>query len=329
MRGVKTPLFGVSVIGAGVLVLGVSFGSFAGCGYGPDANGGSGPGGGTTGTASSSSGGTTASGSSSSSSTSSSSSSATGTGGGSAGCASLPLCDDFEADTAGSPPSAAIWTILNVHGCSGSSAYAITVDTAQAHSGSKSVRVDGGDSCGPMMINTTAFPALTGDVYGRFFVYLTGMTPFDHTVLMTLGLVAGATSPGMSLDQSKNLSLAPEQAGSANVLMWQTTDGDILPDKNAAGGATSTYPAAGTWTCIEFHTSPAGALSGWVNGAAVAGLTFVPGTTARTQGVNDQWTPPSSFAPQSLGLGWIVFSGPATTLWIDDEALGSARIGCQ
>jgi hypothetical protein len=146
---------------------------------------------------------------------------------------------------------------------------------------------------------------------------------------MTLGLVANANPTGMSLDQSKNLSLAPEQAGSSNVLMWQTTDNDILPDKNAAGGATSTYPAADTWTCIEFHTSPAGGLETWVNGTAVAGLTFVPGTTTKTGGVNEQWTPPASFAPTSFGLGWIVFSGPTTTLWIDDVALAGARVHCQ
>jgi hypothetical protein len=95
------------------------------------------------------------------------------------------------------------------------------------------------------------------------------------------------------------------------------------------GGATSTYPAADTWTCVEFHTSAStGALATWVGGNAVSGLTFVPGTTAKTQGVNDQWTPPSPFAPTSLGLGWIAFSAPQLVLWIDDVALAVSRIGC-
>jgi hypothetical protein len=179
------------------------------------------------------------------------------------------------------------------------------------------------------MVNVSAFQKLPGDVYGRFFVRMPSMTPFDHTVLMTLGLVANANPPGMSLAQDKNLSLAPEQAGTSNVLMWQTTDSDILPDKNAAGGATSAYPKADTWTCIEFHTSTKGGLETWMDGTAVAGLTYLPGTTTKTGGVNEQWTPPSSFAPTSFGLGWIVFSGPMTTLWVDDVALATSRINCQ
>src|SRR5258708_7495937 len=33
-------------------------------------------------------------------------------GGASSDCSSLPLCDDFESDTPGSPPSATLWTVL-------------------------------------------------------------------------------------------------------------------------------------------------------------------------------------------------------------------------
>jgi hypothetical protein len=112
--------------------------------------------------------------------------------------------------------------------------------------------------------------------------------------------------------------------------MWQTSDGNILPDKNAMGGAQSTYPGASGWTCVEFHTSASsGAIETWVNGAAVTGLTFVPGTTTKVASVNDQWKAPSPFAPTSLGFGWILFSGPPMTLWVDDIALSKSRIGCQ
>ena len=66
-----------------------------------------------------------------------------------------------------------------------------------------------------------------------------------------------------------------------------------------------------------------------VNGAAIAGLTFIPSVTTKISSVNDQWKAPSPFAPTSIGFGWILFSGPAMTLWIDDVALASSRIGCQ
>jgi hypothetical protein len=180
-------------------------------------------------------------------------------------------------------------------------------------------------------VNTSAFSKITGDdVYGRFYVFLPSDTAFNHAVMMTLGLTANAITPGMSLNESANLQLASESVNNAPVLTWQTVDGNILPAKDAMGAAATTYPMANTWTCIEFHTSASnGALETWVNGAAVSGLTFVPGTTAPAQGVNGQWTPISPFAPTSLGLDWINFGGSGTfTLYFDDVALGPTRIGC-
>jgi hypothetical protein len=250
------------------------------------------------------------------------------------GCSGQALCDDFESDTVGSPPSSSLWTLVGTAGCSGTGnpsapiLYPIVVDSSQHQSGSQSVKVTGGDSCGPLMINTSAFSQLTGgEVYGRFYVHLSDTTKtFDHTVLMALGLL---TDGGVGLnigDQSSYLQLASEGAGNAtNVLMWQTTDGNILPNKNAMGGAESTYPAATGFTCVEFHTSVSGAIETWINGSTVA----VPGLTSPPTPANaTQWVPPSPFAPTSLGLGWIVFSGATPTVWYDDVALSKTRIFC-
>jgi hypothetical protein len=249
------------------------------------------------------------------------------------GCSGLALCDDFESDTVGSPPSASLWTLVGAAGCSGSGnpsapiIYPIIVDGTQAHSGTKSVKISGGDSCGPLMVNTSAFASLSGgEVYGRFYVHMSDTTTtFDHAALMGLGLLHDAGT-GLNIgDQTSYLQLASEGAGNAtNVLMWQTDDSHILPNKNSAGGAESTYPAAAGFTCIEFHTSQANkAIETWVNGTAVVGLTDPPAPANATQ-----WTPPSPFAPASLGLGWILFSGPKLDLWFDDVALSTTRIGC-
>ncbi|HEY2735597.1 MAG TPA: hypothetical protein VGI70_16485, partial [Polyangiales bacterium] len=59
---------------------------------------------------------------------------------------------------------------------------------------------------------------------------------------------------------------------------------------------------------------------------AISGLTFIPGTTPMSD-LNAQWTP-APLAPTSFGLGWVVFSGPMISLWFDDAALGTTRIGC-
>jgi hypothetical protein len=250
-----------------------------------------------------------------------------GTGG---GCTGLPLCENFDTQTAGSGPDTSLWTMIGAKTCSTQGTpWPFAVDSTQSHSPPNSMKVMGGDSCGPLMLNTSAFTKLTGsEVYGRFYVRLGDTsTTFDHAFLMALGLTTGTLNTG---NQGSYLQLASEGAGNAtNVFMWQTSDGNILPDKNTAGGATSTYPKANTWTCVEFHTSQTtGALETWVDGKAISGLTFIPNTTAKTPSVNDQWTAPSPFKPTSIGFGWTVFSGPNLTLWFDDIAVGPTRIGC-
>jgi hypothetical protein len=236
----------------------------------------------------------------------------------------------------GSPPSSALWTLVGTTGCNGvgnpqaTVVYPIAVDNTYHHSGLNSVRVTGGDGCGPVMLNTSAFAELGGgDVYGRFYIYIVSTSgTFDHTVIGTLGL----TSTFNPNTQGTYLELASEGASSAanatNVFMWQTMDSNILPDKETSGGAASIYPSASTWTCVEFHTATSGTLETWVNGTAISGLTFIPGTTVKTTGVNDQWTPISPLKPTSFGLGWVVFSGPSLSLWYDDVALSMTRIGC-
>jgi hypothetical protein len=242
------------------------------------------------------------------------------------GCSGLALCDDFEADAAGAAPTG--WTVFKPGGCSGSAMYSANVDTSQFHSGGKSVKVVGGDSCGPMLVNTAAFAKLTGgEVYGRFYVRMPSVMPFDHTVMAALGL-QGGIGTAMQFDQASNLALAPEQIGTTNALVWQTEDSNILPAKSPAAASTTTFPKADTWTCIEFHVSAnTQAIETWVDSKAVPGMTFIPGTTMANPEVNGQWKP-AALAPTAFGLGWIVYSGPSITLWFDDAALGTTRVGC-
>ncbi len=251
----------------------------------------------------------------------------------SGGCAGLALCDDFESDTVGGPPSGSLWTLVGLAGCSGTGnpsapvMYPITIDGSQHHGGTKAAKVVGGDSCGPFMVNTSAFATLSGgEVYGRYWMHLsdTAMT-FDHATFMALGLLRDG-GVGLSVGaQDSYIQLASEGAGGAtNTFMWQTDDGNVLPEKNSMGAAESTYVAATGFTCVEFHTSLSGkAIEVWVNGATVAGLTSPPVPPAGTQ-----WTPPSPLAPTSFGLGWVLFSGEQLTAWYDDVALSTTRIGC-
>lgn len=312
------------------------------------------PGGGDAGSGTSStvsSAGTSSSGSGGSGSSSGGSSSGpTGTGsdGGAAGdssadgaapdCSGVALFDGFESDTAGSPPSASIWSVSGLAGCSGignpgaTAIYSIVVDSSQAHSGNQSVKVVGGDPCGPMMTNLTAFAQLSGgEVYGRFYTRFASATPYHHTAFMLLGLQADAGPLGE--DATGYLQMAAEEGpgpdgGTGGMLVWNYNDTTLPPNGNSAGFLTTTYPIADVWTQIDFHTSAStSAVEVSVNGTALSGMTFVPGTTPASN-LNSNWAsghPPLSF--QSISFGWADFNAEAQmTLWFDDVALSATPI---
>jgi hypothetical protein len=265
--------------------------------------------------------------SSSSSTVATSGATTTGAEGGT-GCAALPLCDDFESDTAGSAPNPSLWGIIDQGGCSGQSTFSVTVDGTHAHSGANAVKVVGGDSCGPLMINSSAFTSLSsGEVYGRFYTWFSTDAGWGHAVFAALGFEPDAGPLGNA--SKEYLQIAALTDGTTPIMEWNYSDLE-LPQRNGMEVATNVYPGASAWTCIEFHTSSsAGSVEVWVNGVADANMTFVPGTTAVTS-LNTPWsTGKPALAMKSVGFGWINFDGGATnTLWFDDIALGASRIGC-
>jgi hypothetical protein len=193
-----------------------------------------------------------------------------------------------------------------------------------AHSGAHSVQVVGGNNtCGPLFINTSAFqtPGLGTSLYGRFFVQFSTPLPASHVAIMALGLSADAGNVA-SLQISQELQLT----GQYGVFVWNYRD-TTLP--NMAPGST---PQTGSWTCIEFHTdATTGELDTWIDGNAVPEMTFVPGTTTVQTGTNDHWSGgrPQPLVVSSASFGWVNFGGGPTTLWFDDIALSTSRIGCQ
>jgi hypothetical protein len=70
----------------------------------------------------------------------------------------------------------------------------------------------------------------------------------------------------------------------------------------------------------------AGTIDTWVDGREVPGL-VEDGTPVPD--VSTQWlAPPWKPALSDLRLGWESYAGQAMTLWFDDVALASQRIGC-
>lgn len=228
-------------------------------------------------------------------------------------CGATVFCDGFEDQTSTTPSGR--WSVV-AKDCSGTGT--VSVDSTAAHSGSKSIRADGGGGyCNHVFLDDAAdVPAAGPDIFGRFWVTHTTPLPAGHVTFMAM---TDAANGGTSL----------RLGGQNGALMWnRESDDATLPDQSPAGVAQSVPLPVNTWTCVEFEVNEAsGDISTWVNGTSVPGLTEdgVP-----TASVDDQWLSQPGWRPRltDLRLGWESYGGDTDTLWFDDVALSSARIGC-
>jgi hypothetical protein len=238
------------------------------------------------------------------------------TGAPSPGCADLPLCDDFESAAPGGPPDAARWTVASPN-CSG--AGTLAVDDAVAHSGARSLRVDGGGGyCDHVFIaHTAAIESLGAVVHGRVWLLFDAPLGPGHTTFMTLHDSADAGGKDLRM------------GGQSEIFMWnRESDDATLPALSPAGIAMSTAPAAGAWTCVEFMIDEdLGLLTTWVDGVAVPGLAV---DAEPTPDADQQWHNKPMWRPSltDFKLGWESYAGQTMTLHIDDVALAAGRIGC-
>jgi hypothetical protein len=233
-------------------------------------------------------------------------------------CSALPLCDGFETATVGGPPSTGTWSISQPD-CTGTGTLA--VDDSQAHSGTHSVRVDGGGGyCDHVFIdNTAVMPTLGPQVYARLFVRLGAPLGAGHVTFLAMKDAADSETPGDDV----------RMGGQDAILMYnRQSDDATLPTLSPTGVGDSVAILANTWTCVEFHfDETAGTIDTWVNGAEVPGL-VENGTPAAD--VSTEWLARSGWKPKltDFRLGWESYSGQTMTLWFDDVALAAGRIGC-
>lgn len=241
---------------------------------------------------------------------------ATSAGNGAAPCAASVFCDGFE-DQAGTVPSGR-WSVEEPN-CSGTGTAA--VDASVAHAGGKSIRINGTDGyCNHVFIDDTAdMTAASPTWYVRFWVMHTTPLPAGHVTFLAMNNSAGGNT---------DLRLG----GQNGMLMWnRQSDDATLPDQSPAGVAASAALPTGAWECVEFEVDGTnGQIHTWLNGTAVPGLTEdgVPTPDIDNQwlaGAGAGWRP----ALTDLRLGWESYGGGGNdTLWFDDVALGTSRIGC-
>ncbi|KOX01412.1 MULTISPECIES: cellulose-binding domain-containing protein [unclassified Streptomyces] len=229
-----------------------------------------------------------------------------------AGCDGAALCTGFE-DQAGTSPSGD-WR-FTAPDCQGTGA--AVVDTAVAHSGTRSVRVDGrAGYCNHAFVAATADLSSVGPVlYVRLWIRHTTPLPSSHVTFV-------------SMPDSSQGGRALRVGGQNGALQWnRESDDATLPAQSPAGVALSRPLPTGSWQCLRFAVdTSAPKLDTWLDSEQVPGL-HADGVP--TQDVDQQWlsrtTPPR---PTALRLGWESYGTGDDTLWFDDVAVGSAPIGC-
>ncbi|MFJ8349625.1 cellulose-binding domain-containing protein [Streptomyces sp. NPDC094153] len=230
----------------------------------------------------------------------------------STGCGSALVCSGFE-DQTGTTPSGA-WQFA-APDCQGSGT--ATIDTSVAHSGGRSLRIDGrAGYCNHAFVASTANLSSVGPVmYVRMWVRHTTALPAAHVTFV-------------SMPDSSQGGRALRVGGQNGALQWnRETDDATLPAQSPAGVAQSRPLPTGSWQCLRFAIdTTAPKLDTWLGGEQIPGL-HADGVP--TPDIDQQWlartTPPR---PTALRLGWESYGTGDDTLWFDDVAVGSSPIGC-
>ncbi|KAM0263200.1 hypothetical protein ACHAQJ_001355 [Trichoderma viride] len=190
----------------------------------------------------------------------------------------------------------------------------VSLDTTVAHSGSNSMKVVGGPNgfCGHIFFGTTEVP--TGDVYVRVWVQLETALNNDHVTFIVM--------PDNAQD-GDDLRIG----GQSEVLDYnRESDDATLPDLSPQGIASSVDLPTGSFQCFEYYLGTDGTIQTWLNGNLISGMTAGPDAN----NTNDAGWARESYIPDITGVyfGWEAYSGDINTVWFDDIAIETSRVGC-
>jgi hypothetical protein len=223
--------------------------------------------------------------------------------------------DGFESGTNGMQPAG--WDNFIAYIAKGANPNGTTlalVDSTRAHTGTKSVKVHGGQQ--PAQL-TRPLPTGTNKLYARAWIWFTrqlGMNPgANHETLLGIRKAVGSANDEVRFGEIKG------------VIGTNEVPSDNISPKMAQWGL-GPIVAPNGWRCIEVafladqaqHT-----LTAWADGVMVHAIT-----------APDQWQNGNLPANWMNGkfvefiMGWQSFSGVDTDLWIDDVVLSNSPIGC-
>jgi hypothetical protein len=246
-------------------------------------------------------------------------------------CATALFCDDFEKYTAGQAPGAP-WSRQVSAGSTAA------VDTAQFHSGSKSVKFVAASGSGSKtayirLMSTSVLPVMPNMFYGRMMFRLEAapMGDVHWTFLEGSGLISGQTYHALYRYGGQHPVLNGSTfVGSQLMANYETPDsyGGNGPSSDCWQHANKVVIPEGQWSCAEWQFDGASnTMRFWLDGAAVDTLTVMgTGSGCVNQPAAYVWTAPTF---DRMDLGWESYQqDTARTIWIDDVVLSKTKVGC-
>ena len=252
-----------------------------------------------------------------------------------ASCDGLLFCDDFESFPAGAPPGGD-WGAQQTNG-------SVTVDTERAFSGQSSVKATtlstaaSGSTYKAAFINlsTAVFPREDNAVYGRMMFYLESapLANVHWTIVDATGDIAGEDYSA-TYRYGGQLPIPEGGPFTGNQLManYDTVDfygtPSVGPNTDCYRHANGTPVPVGSWTCAEwFFDGQANAMRFWLDGEEISAIAIDgTGDGCVAQPADYTWTAPSF---SRIDVGWESYQeDDERTIWIDDVAIGTERIGC-
>lgn len=245
-------------------------------------------------------------------------------------CAGAILCEDFEEAGVGSPPAGWLATI---------NGGTIAVDTTRARSGVHSVRFSAAAATGYrslLMGWQRSLPTSTNLVFGRMMFWLDSApaSSVHWTFVDGYGLVPDAGYHAV-YRYGGQLPLTAADGGFLGSQMMANYDTPDSYNATPSGPPSDCYQHAQgrvvpvqAWTCLEWEfDGTTDTMRMWIDGAEAPDMTVLQtGTGCVQQPAGFEWTAPRF---QRIDVGWESYQADdARTLWIDDVALATSRIGC-
>lgn len=247
-------------------------------------------------------------------------------------CANTIFCDDFEAYAAGSPP-AGKWG-------NNQSTGSLAVNTGKAHSGKNAVKITGDAttdyrSATMFLADKSVLPVAGNHLFGRMMFFLESApdTSVHWTFIAGSGPVTGQNYHAIyRYGGQQPIMKNGAFAGSQLMANYETPDSyqnpPVGPSSDCWLHSNMQAVPTGAWACAEWEfDGPNNTMRFWLNGTELKDLQMSGmGQGCVNQPATFAWTAPSF---ERIDLGWESYQmDDARTIWIDDVALGTKKLGC-